>query len=217
MIEISASLLPLKIDEMVEYANETISLGVHRLHLDIIDGKFVNQKGLPDDVVKEIIHKYHSKIKIDAHLMVVDPNSYIEKEHYKYLNTIYIHHQKDQQALKQLKNKISALGCQPGLVINPDEPIISEENKYFNDLLIMGVVPGLSGQKMLPNTYDRLKVLNTHYQQSLNKPHITLDGGVTASDLDQLNGQLNCCVMGSAIFDKVNWQNNLKQMLVSVK
>ena len=100
MIEISASLLPLKIDEMVEYANETISLGVHRLHLDIIDGKFVNQKGLPDDVVKEIIHKYHSKIKIDAHLMVVDPDSYIEKEHYKYLNTIYIHHQKDQQDLR---------------------------------------------------------------------------------------------------------------------
>ena len=154
MIEVSPSLLPLSNDTMVECAEKVIELGVPRLHLDIIDGKFVNKHGLPNNIVKTLLEKLHHRVNIDVHLMVTNPMTFIQEPHYRFASKIYIHIQPDKKIQNKLHQNIVDIGCEPGIVINPNESIDKQiDFAKFMSVLIMGVVPGLSGQKMLPNTF----------------------------------------------------------------
>lgn len=215
MITISPSLLPVKPELITNYANKSIKLGVSRLHLDIIDGKFVNKFGLDSAIVQEILKKYHLDVAIDIHLMVIDPLDYIELPHYSYASKIYIHYQKDKESLTDLKNLIEKKGCEAGLVINPDDHLDPETINLFSSILVMGVVPGMSGQKMLPNTYERINLIKSLSNDQ--KKHITLDGGVTKAHLCTLENKVDCCVMGAAIYSQVNWEKELENILISVK
>lgn len=219
MIEISPSLLPLANDVMFEYANKAVELGVPRLHLDIIDGQFVNKHGLPDDIVKTVLENFHHAVNVDVHLMVKDPLTYILKPYYALSSKIYVHIQNDKAYEQSLYETIHAIGCEPGLVISPDEAIDHTlDTEHFKSILMMGVVPGLSGQAMLPNTLPRIQQLKTLINQASNDNyHITLDGGVTKQHLLQLNGQIDCCVMGAAIFNHPDWESELNKLLIAVK
>ena len=214
MISISPSLLPLPTSEIMSAAEKAIELGIERLHLDVIDGQFVNKYGLADDIMSLLLKNFGSDCKLDVHLMVNDPVSYIKKDHYQYASTIYIHQQQDHASHQTISDIILNQGSAPGLVINHNESINSDLINDYEYLLVMGVVPGLSGQTMLPNTYPKLKQLTDVKQNK--KRHITLDGGVKESDLSKLSGMIDCVVMGSAIFNHTNWPQYLESLL-SVK
>lgn len=220
MIEISPSLLPVAKEHMLSYAEEAIAAGITSLHLDIIDGKFVNQYGLPDDIVQTILEQYHDQIDIHVHLMVNDPLTFIKQPHYRHASKIYVHSQADKQYEYILYKTILDIGCEPGIVINPNEAIDDRiDFNHFHAILLMGVVPGLSGQKILPDTITRIKTLRQFLlkTQPSHKYHLTLDGGVTKSILFDLNNQIDCCVMGAAIFNVPNWISELKQLLITMK
>lgn len=217
MIEISASLLPVKVDEIVDKANISIKLGIHRLHIDVIDGKFVNQYGLSNEIVSKLLKIYGTKLPIDVHLMVNDPLNYIRIPEYKYANTIYVHKQNTMQELNQLSEEIINIKCTPGVVINPNETINLDVINDFSAVLMMGVVPGLSGQSMLPKTFDKLEELKSLMRTHHLTHHITLDGGVTKQHLESADGLVDCCVMGAAIYNQENWENNLSDILIAVK
>lgn len=215
MIDISPSLLPVPSDLILSYANKTIDIGVKRLHLDIIDGKFVNKFGLEDSIVDTILESHHEKTKLDVHLMVASPIEYIKKSSYTFASKVYVHLQEDIKQLLFLRDAIEAIGCEPGLVINPYDDINKDILNQFSSLLIMGVVPGMSGQKMLPHTFERIELIKSIYNTNL--PHITLDGGVTSSHLATLNNFIDCCVMGAAIYSQNDWETVLSELLISVK
>lgn len=215
MIDISPSLLPVPSNLIINYANKTIELGAKRLHLDIIDGKFVNKYGLEDEIVDQILETCHQETHLDVHLMVTSPLDYIRKSSYIFASKIYVHLQKDIDHLVELKNAIESKGCEAGLVINPYDDIDINTLNIFSSLLIMGVVPGMSGQSMLPHTFDRINTIKSYYTD--HKPHITLDGGVTKKHLLSMNGLIDCCVMGAAIYSQENWENVLSELLISVK
>lgn len=165
-------------------------------HIDVMDGIFVPQKTLPVDEVKKL-SKISDK-KLDVHLMMEDPITYIEK--IKELNnaeyiTIHLEIEKD---IKSILNKIKEYGFKPGLSIKPNTNI-EKLLPYLNDIdliLIMTVEPGLGGQPFIETSPSRINEI----KELIKDKDILLevDGGINNNTIKEVS-EVDIAVVGSYI------------------
>lgn len=126
------------------------------LHADIMDGHFVKNISLSVDIIKAI--QSIAELPIETHLMVTDPNNYIEALAKIGVDTISLHAEVIQTYSYRIIHRIKALGCRVGIVLCPATPL-SLSDWYLNqvDLLtIMTVEPGFSGQKFIPRMVEKV-------------------------------------------------------------
>ena len=127
------------------------------IHLDVMDGKYVNNKTLPFSEMKHI-YEFTDK-RLDVHLMVESPSKYIKN--YASLNTEYIsiHLDTKEDLLANLK-LIKSYGIKAGIAINPDEEVslLIPYLPYIDLILVMGVNPGMGGQKFISKTIDKFLI-----------------------------------------------------------
>ena len=213
-VEISPSLLPLRGQPLEPIVESLINLGIKRIHLDVIDGKFCPYEGLNIDVVHTLLSAYGNQCALDVHLMVESPDQFISHPSFANANIIYVHQQTQASYQQALLHQIQSLDVTPGLVINPDETSL-QLNDAFQAYLVMGVVPGQSGQARIPGSTEKAFALKAQHPHK----HVTLDGGVDEPLLLKCHAQqaLDCCVMGNAIFKHAQWQTYLKQLLATMK
>jgi len=173
-------------------------------HLDVMDGVFVPNITFGSPVLD--IFKNYAKKPLDIHLMIVNPENYIDKFSSYNPNIITIHMEavKDISAvLKKIKN----LNIKAGLAINPDTPIKHLE-PYINEIdmvCLMGVFPGFSGQKFINKTNSRLRDLKNLIESKKSKVLIQIDGGVDLSNVKELSRLgADILVSGSCIFKSKN-------------
>ena len=173
-------------------------------HLDVMDGVFVPNITFGSPVLD--IFKYYAKKPLDIHLMIVNPENYIDKFSSCNPDTITIHLEavKDVRAVvKMIKN----LNIKAGLAINPDTPIKYLE-PYINEIemvCLMGVFPGFSGQKFINETNSRLRDIKNLIESKKSKVLIQVDGGVDLSNVKQLSKLgADILVSGSCIFKSEN-------------
>ena len=173
-------------------------------HLDVMDGVFVPNITFGSPVLD--IFKNYAKKPLDIHLMIVNPENYIDKFSSYNPNIITIHMEavKDISAvLKKIKN----LNIKAGLAINPDTPIKDLE-PYLNEIdmvCLMGVFPGFSGQKFINKTNSRLRDLKNLIESKKSKVLIQIDGGVDLSNVKELSRLgADILVSGSCIFKSKN-------------
>lgn len=173
-------------------------------HLDVMDGVFVPNITFGSPVLD--IFKYYAKKPLDIHLMIVNPENYIDKFSSCNPDTITIHLEavKDVRAVvKMIKN----LNIKAGLAINPDTPIKYLE-PYINEIdmvCLMGVFPGFSGQKFINETNSRLRDIKNLIESKKSKVLIQVDGGVDLSNVKQLSKLgADILVSGSCIFKSKN-------------
>lgn len=117
------------------------------LHIDIMDGSFVPNITLGFDLINSI--KKVTDIPLDIHMMVYDPQKFIERMNLTENDIVSVHYESDihiHRTLELIKNK----GCKAGLAINPGTPVESVKNltEYIDMLLVMTVSPGFAGQKI---------------------------------------------------------------------
>lgn len=147
------------------------------IHLDIMDGKFVDNKTWMVSEVKKIISG--SNIPLDVHLMVKQPLKYIED--YALLNTNYItFHYEAVKNIDEVIDKIKTYGLKVGISINPDTDI-KVLFPYLNKLdlvLIMSVYPGKSGQLFIDETPNKIKELKEEINNQKVNTIISVDGGI---------------------------------------
>ena len=128
-------------------------------HLDVMDGVFVPNITFGSPVLE--IFKKFSKKPLDIHLMIVEPENFIDKfSNYK-PQTLTIHIEATKN-LKSSLNKIKKLNIKAGLAINPDTPVLDLE-PYLDEIdmvCLMGVFPGFSGQKFIKGTTQRLSLIH---------------------------------------------------------
>ena len=144
-----------KAKEIVEKINKTTA---DFIHLDIMDGKFVENKTFTFNEIKKLVN--FSNKKLDVHLMVKNPLKYIED--YALLNTEYItFHYESVNNHIDIINKIKEYGLKVGISIKPKTDVSEIENilKYLDLVLIMGVEPGKSGQEFKESTLDKIEKL----------------------------------------------------------
>ena len=174
-------------------------------HIDIMDGVFVPNISFGMPVLKSI-NEYATKT-LDVHLMIVNPEKYIEKFTELGSNILTIHYEVSKDTLSESLKTIKTNGMKAGVAINPDTDI-SELNKYIQEIdlvCVMGVFPGFSGQKFIEATYERCKAVKELIEKHNSKTLIEVDGGVTINNAKKL---IDCgadvLVSGSHVFKAEN-------------
>ena len=173
-------------------------------HLDVMDGVFVPNITFGSPVLD--IFKNYAKKPLDIHLMIVNPENYIDKFSSYNPDIITIHMEAVNDISAVLK-KIKNLNIKAGLAINPDTPIKHLE-PYINEIdmvCLMGVFPGFSGQKFINKTNSRLRDLENLIESKKSKVLIQIDGGVDLSNVKELSRLgADILVSGSCIFKSKN-------------
>ena len=170
-------------------------------HIDIMDGVFVPNISFGTPVMKAI-SKYAKKL-LDVHLMIVDPERYMEHFVNFGSDIITVHFEACNDLSLDIK-KIKKFKVKVGVAINPDTEIsvLSNHIKNIDMVCLMGVFPGFSGQKFIEKTYERLKKIKSIVG---NNTLIEIDGGlnnINAKILSEMGA--NVLVFGDYIFKSKN-------------
>jgi ribulose-phosphate 3-epimerase len=178
--------------------------GADWIHCDIMDGHFVPNITFGPVLVKAA--KKSTKLPIDVHLMIKDPDKYLEDFRNAGADIISVHFE-EVIHLNRTINQIKELGAKAGVVINPSTPISSLKDiaEYIDLLLIMTVNPGFGGQKFISNSERRITEA-VDLREKLNaKFLIEVDGGVSSKNIKSiLNAGCDVFVAGSSIFHSDN-------------
>ncbi|WP_316819988.1 ribulose-phosphate 3-epimerase [Pedobacter gandavensis] len=169
-------------------------------HVDVMDGVFVPNIsfGFP---VLEAIKKYATK-PLDVHLMIVNPDQYIERFAEAGAAVITVHYEACVH-LHRTVQAIHAAGCKAGVAINPHTPVtlLKDILADLDLVLVMSVNPGFGGQKFIPNTLNKLRELKAMAAVSNPELIIEVDGGVGIHNLEALiDAGAVAFVAGNAIF-----------------
>ncbi len=211
-MKVSVSILSssLKAQDIVKGLNGTLA---DYIHLDIMDGKFVENKTWTFEEVKKFTDG--SRLPLDVHLMVNNPKPYLEK--YAMLNTrIITFHPEAVKNIDDLIETIKDYGLEVGLAINPEtepEVIFPYLNK-ISQVIVMGVHPGASGQSFIETTPDKISKLREEINKQGLSTHISVDGGIN-NETGLLCKEAGCDTVVSASYvhkDVINNINILKNL-----
>lgn len=174
--------------------------GADYVHIDIMDGQFVPNISFGADVVASL--RKHSKLVFDCHLMVVDPERYVDQFAQAGADIMTIHTEATDHIHGALQ-KIKAAGMKASVVINPGTPVSALEPvlNLVDQVLIMTVNPGFGGQAFIPECLDKIAdVARLRAEKGLSFD-IEVDGGIddTTIKLAKLAGA-NVFVAGSYLF-----------------
>lgn len=178
--------------------------GADIIHCDIMDGKFVPNITFGPIVVAAV--KETTKLPIDVHLMIKDPDNFIED--FVNAGADYISvHQEEVVHLNRTITKIKEFGVKAGVVINPATPVgtLSEVLGIVDFILVMSVNPGFGGQKFIESSLSKITQLSKiRIEQNLNF-EIEIDGGVTSKNIKEISDAgCDIFVAGSSVFSSDN-------------
>ncbi|PLX01553.1 MAG: ribulose-phosphate 3-epimerase [Marinilabiliales bacterium] len=178
-------------------------------HLDVMDGSFVPNISFGFPIIKQI--KKESKKPLDVHLMIQNPDLYIEEFHKAGADILTVHYEACIH-LNRTINQIKSMGMKAGVAVNPHTPVENLQDiiQDVDMILIMSVNPGYGGQKFIKNTYEKLDRLNKITKQLNCTPLIQVDGGVDQSNAANLKKHgVNVLVAGSYVFNSDDPKNNI--------
>ncbi|WP_339607541.1 ribulose-phosphate 3-epimerase [uncultured Roseivirga sp.] len=174
------------------------------IHIDIMDGMFVPNIsfGLP---VCEAIYK-HAKKPLDVHLMIEQPDRYLEDFRNAGAATITVHYEACDHLHRTLQ-VIKSLDCKAGVALNPHTNVQLLEDIIcdIDMVCIMSVNPGFGGQKFIENTYKKVRQLKEIIVENDAKTLIEIDGGVNANNAPLLmEAGADVLVAGSFVFKSLD-------------
>lgn len=169
---------------------ETIDIfeknGVERLHIDIMDGNFVPNFGLGVDYVRGL--RKLTKIPLDLHLMIKDPEYKLQWIGIKETDIVSIHYESSFQVQRVL-DWLKPFGCKRFLAINPATPVSSLEEvlDYIDGINLLMVNPGFAGQKIVPSTMRKAeKVVQLLKDAGREDIIVEVDGNITPENAKKL-------------------------------
>lgn len=183
-------------------------------HLDIMDGVFVPNISFGFPVMKFI--KKHAQKPLDVHLMIVDPDRYVERFIEAGAEWLTVHYEACTHLHRTIQN-IKTNGAKAGVSLNPHTPVSVLEDilPELDLVLIMSVNPGFGGQKFIEQTYKKVKELKSMIKEINSKCLIEVDGGVALNNYKQLvEAGVDVLVTGNTVFsaeDPVNMISELKK------
>ena len=169
-------------------------------HIDIMDGVFVPNISFGFPVMKAL--KKYAQKPFDVHLMIVDPDRYIQQFHAAGADILTVHY----EACTHLHRSIEAIkaeGMQAGVAINPHTSVelLSDIIQDIDLVCMMSVNPGFGGQSFIENTYQKAARLKEIIAQKNSSAKIEIDGGVTAANAKKLiDAGADVLVAGSFVF-----------------
>jgi len=200
MIEIVPSILAADFTRLGEQIAQVERGGATMLHLDVMDGHFVQNLTIGPPVVDSI--RKITRLTLDLHLMISDPDKYAPMFIDAGADQVLVH----QEACKHLDGtlrEIQRTGARAGVVINPATPLsaIDEVLGLADYVLIMSVNPGFGGQQFIPYALDKVRRLDAIRRDRRLAFPIEIDGGVTKDNVGEVvRAGCDWIVTGSSVF-----------------
>ncbi len=187
--------------------------GAHLLHVDVMDGHFVPNITIGPPVVKSL--RKATKMPMDVHLMISDPDKYIPAFVEAGANSITVHAEATLH-LDRTLDFIRSYKVGVGVSLNPATPLSVVEHVLdrVDMLLIMSVNPGFGGQKFIPYTLDKIRQARQIIEDKNYRCVIEVDGGVDTFNLAEvIQAGAEVIVAGSAVFHAADPARKIKEML----
>ncbi len=182
------------------------------IHIDVMDGVFVPNISFGFPLI-QAMHKLTSKT-FDVHLMIVEPDKYIEQLKNVGAETLSVHIEACTHLHRTIQ-KMHSVGLKAGVAINPHTSInLLEDTIADIDLIcVMSVNPGFGGQQFIENTYDKIARLKELILKKNSKALIEIDGGVSLQNAKKLldNGA-DVLVAGNTVFNSANPIETIQQL-----
>lgn len=174
------------------------------IHVDVMDGVFVPNISFGFPVIKFV--KQVAKKPLDVHLMIVEPDKYIDAFHKAGADILTVHYETCNHLHKTIYD-IKNLGMKAGVTINPHTPValLEEIIEDVDMVLIMSVNPGFGGQKFIPNSLNKVRKLKEIILKKQSDCLIEIDGGVNLENAKTiLDAGVDILVAGNTIFASEN-------------
>ena len=216
-MEISTSILTVEKENATKIFYDLEVAKTDYYHIDVMDGKFVEKN------TEELMYEYANTIKqisnvpLDVHLMVENVKENVERYIPLEPNIITFHYEtcNSKNEIKQIINLIKENNIKPAISIKPNTSIekIKEFLPSLNMVLIMTVEPGKGGQKLIPETVEKVRNLKKYIEDNKLETYIEVDGGVNKETVHLVReAGADIAVAGSAIISAENFKEAIKEL-----
>jgi len=174
--------------------------GADLIHVDVMDGHFVPNITIGPPVVTSI--KRIAKVPLDVHLMIEEPDRYIEAFAEAGASMMSVHVEVLPH-LHRTVHAIKALGVRAGVVLNPSTPVVALEEiaADVDYVLVMSVNPGFGGQTFIPRSESKVRAVRALLDRSGNAAPVEIDGGIDRTNVARVvSAGASIIVAGSAVF-----------------
>jgi len=199
-IHLAPSLLAADFSELAAAVRALEGSGAERIHVDVMDGRFVPNFTFGTDTVRSI--RRHTALPLELHLMIVEPDRHLETFARAGADAITVHYEVCPHLHRTL-TAIRALDCRSGAAINPSTPAANLDDvlEVCDLALVMTINPGFGGQKLIPRTLRKVERVRAEIDRQGLDTEVEVDGGVDASNARAcVEAGANVLVAGTAVF-----------------
>jgi len=213
MKRIAPSILSADLSRLGDEVKEVEEAGADLIHVDVMDGHFVPNLSVGLPVVKAL--KEVTKLPLDVHLMIEEPDRYLE-EFVKAGASILSVHLEASKHIHRTLERIRELGIMVGVALNPGTPLgmLEEVIGEVDLVVLMSVDPGFGGQAFIPSSLDKIKRLKNWLRElGLQNVLIEVDGGIKLENIKEVaQAGADILVSGSGIFGERDRKRIIRMM-----
>lgn len=217
MVEVSASLLSLKSENIIQSLYNLETAKIDYFHIDVMDGEFVENNTVSKMTEYCEYLSSISNLPLDVHLMVKDVPSYISSFLVFEPNIITFHLEaaKDKEQVMEWINLIKENNVRVGISVKPDTKIeeVAEFLPFVHLVLVMTVEPGKGGQELIPKTLEKIRALKKYVKEKQIEVDIEADGGINLDTVAYVKeAGANIIVSGSAITNSESYVDVVEKL-----
>ena len=214
---IAPSLLSADFGRLAEEVSAVEKAGADLLPLDVMDGRFVPNITIGPPVVAAV--KRNAKLPLDVHLMIVEPEKYLEAFADAGADVITVHAEATPH-LQRAVARVRELGKKAGVSLNPSTSLSTIEWVLtdIDMVLLMTVNPGFGGQTFLPSMIGKVELLRAQLSRAGLPVDIEVDGGIKADNVSEVvKAGANVIVSGSGIFGTKDYGKTISEMRRNIR